>query len=187
MIIGICAVDEGGGIGAKGGLPWGHNKYDMKFFRLLTEGHSVVMGRVTWDSLPVKPLPKRENIILSKSSGIKVINSEDYEGVLYGKEGDLKNLSDKSNMFVIGGASIFSLYEGMYDAFIISNISGVNDCDTFFPYDVIGEMVEVSVDSIRGKDNKLHIDLYVSEDILGTHKEFDLHESVSNIALLATM
>lgn len=187
MIIGICAVDEGGGIGAKGGLPWGHNKYDMKFFRLLTEGHSVVMGRVTWDSLPVKPLPKRDNIILSKSSGIKVINSEDYEEVLYGKEGDLKNLSDKSNMFVIGGASIFKLYEGMYDAFIISNISGVNECDTYFPYDVIGDMVEVSAYGIHGNDNKLHIGLYVSEKILDTHKELELYELVSDTAFKATM
>lgn len=187
MIIGICAVDEGGGIGANGGLPWGHNKYDMRFFRLLTEGHSVVMGRVTWESLPVKPLPKRDNIILSKTLGNRVIDSENYEELLYGKEGDLRSLPDKSNMYVIGGASIFSLYEGMYDAFIISNISGVNECDTYFPYDVIGDMVEVSVHGIRGEDNKLHLDLYVSENILGTHKEYDLYELVANTAFLATL
>lgn len=187
MIIGICAVDEGGGIGAKGGLPWGHNKYDMRFFRLLTEGHSVVMGRVTWDSLPVKPLPKRDNIILSKTLGNRVIDMEHYEEVLYGEGCAVKAPQEDSKMFVIGGASIFSLYEGMYDAFIISNISGVNECDTHFPYDVIGDMVEVSVHGIRGEDNKLHLDLYVSENILGTHKEYDLYELVSNTAFLATI
>ena len=59
------AQDKKGGIGKNGKLPW-HISEDLKNFKKLTTGHTIIMGRKTWDSLPVKPLPNRKNIILSK-------------------------------------------------------------------------------------------------------------------------
>jgi dihydrofolate reductase len=60
----IWAQDLRGGIGYKGELPW-HLKSDLQHFKALTLGKSVIMGRRTWDSLLVKPLPRRHNIILT--------------------------------------------------------------------------------------------------------------------------
>ena len=63
MIKAILACDEDWGIGKDGELPWPHNSADLKWFKENTTGGVVVMGKSTWDSLPFKPLPKRENII----------------------------------------------------------------------------------------------------------------------------
>ena len=66
MIVALC---NHGGIGKNNQLPW-HFKKDMQYFSKLTRGNgnnAIVMGKNTWNSLPINPLPKRENIILSTS------------------------------------------------------------------------------------------------------------------------
>lgn len=63
----IVAVSENGVIGVNGGIPWSTIPEDMLRFRELTTGNAIIMGRRTWESLPVKPLPGRKNIIVSKS------------------------------------------------------------------------------------------------------------------------
>ena len=67
MIKAILACDENWGIGKAGTLPWLHNPADLKWFKQMTTGSTVVMGRKTWDSLPVKPLPNRKNIVVSSN------------------------------------------------------------------------------------------------------------------------
>ena len=62
----IWAQDENGGIGQNGKLPW-HISEDLKNFKSLTLNSTIIMGRKTWDSLPIKPLPNRKNIILSRN------------------------------------------------------------------------------------------------------------------------
>ena len=61
----IWAQDQNGGIGQNGKLPW-HISEDLKNFKSLTINSTIIMGRKTWDSLPIKPLPNRKNIILSR-------------------------------------------------------------------------------------------------------------------------
>ena len=68
----IAAVDDNGGIGKDGKLPWGRLKDDINWFRKVTVGNgnnAVIMGRKTWDSLPkqFRPLPERYNIVLSRN------------------------------------------------------------------------------------------------------------------------
>ena len=64
MIAAIAAVDENFGIGYNGQL-LAHIPEDMARFKALTTNNAVVMGRKTWDSLPIKPLPNRENIVIT--------------------------------------------------------------------------------------------------------------------------
>ena len=66
MISAIVAVDKDWGIGYQGQL-LEYLPPDMKYFKELTMGNIVIMGRKTWDSLPVKPLVNRHNVIISKS------------------------------------------------------------------------------------------------------------------------
>ena len=74
----IWAQDKNGGIGKNGKLPW-HISEDLKNFKKITKNHPIIMGRVTWESLPFKPLPRRRNIILSSQAikGAEVYNSID--------------------------------------------------------------------------------------------------------------
>ena len=62
----IVSTDENGLIGDKGKLPW-HIPEELIFFKQVTMGNPIIMGRKTWESLPKKPLPGRFNIVLSKS------------------------------------------------------------------------------------------------------------------------
>ncbi len=93
-------------IGRDGRLPW-HVHEDMVRFRELTLGHPVIMGRRTWDSLPEKnrPLPERENIVLShdpswRPPGTQVANTVAYALTLAGPQ----------QMWVIGGGKVFEAF-----------------------------------------------------------------------------
>ena len=67
MIKAILACDDEWGIGKDGDLPWPHNPADLKWFKKNTLNCMVIMGKSTWDSLPRKPLPNRENMIVTKA------------------------------------------------------------------------------------------------------------------------
>ena len=70
----LVAYDENRVIGNEGRLPWDLPK-DLKLFKERTLDNIVIMGRKTWESLPVKPLPKRLNIVVSKSWNEKLEKS----------------------------------------------------------------------------------------------------------------
>ena len=124
----IWAQDKNGGIGEQGKLPW-HISEDLKNFKKITSNSNVIMGRKTWDSLPIKPLPNRRNFVLSrqKQSDVETFNS--YQKCLE----ELKKQSiDK--IFIIGGRSLYKLFFKNADYLHITNIhiekSGINE---FFP------------------------------------------------------
>lgn len=125
----IVAVAQDGAIGRKGDLLW-HIHDDMVFFKNTTKGHPVIMGRKTWESLQVKPLPKRENIVITGNKdfsfdGVTVINSVD----------EIKNLPDYDNaVFVIGGGMIYKeLLPVCQKLYITKVFNKYPDADTFFP------------------------------------------------------
>lgn len=103
----IAAVARNGIIGTQQQLPW-HLPEDMRHFRTLTQGHPVVMGRKTWESLPpaFRPLPGRYNLVLTRQiptdptafAGAQTAASLPIA---------LEHLSAESQVFVIGGAEIY--------------------------------------------------------------------------------
>lgn len=112
-------------IGVDNKLPW-HVPEDLKRFREITTGKTVVMGRNTWDSLPDKvlPLPNRKNVILTSSNDIqetdsvKVIRSVD----------EIHELAKTEEVFVIGGHNLFNMMvpyaSRIYLTFIMKKIHG---------------------------------------------------------------
>ena len=70
MISAIVAVDYNWGIGFNGDL-LEHIPEDLKYFKQLTTGNTVIMGRKTWDSLPNKPLPNRTNIVITNNTNME--------------------------------------------------------------------------------------------------------------------
>ena len=141
----IWAQDKNGGIGKNGKLPW-HISEDLKNFKRITLNSTIIMGRKTWESLPVKPLPNRDNIILSKTLVLDILTFKTYEDCI-------ENLSKRniSKVFIIGGRSMYKLFFNKADYLHITNINlleeGINE---FFPIssnDIISKFQKI--DSIK--------------------------------------
>ena len=122
----IAAVSLNGVIGKDGDLPWQLSE-DLKWFKKITTGHAILMGRKTWDSLG-KPLPNRRNITLSRSmkatDGVEVIRSLD----------ELETLDLSGNVFVIGGGELYEqLLPRCDELYLTSVLMEVPAGDAFFP------------------------------------------------------
>lgn len=126
----IAAVAENGVIGKDGGIPW-HIPEDLEHFKEETTGNTVVMGRKTFQSLPdsFKPLPERENIVLTKSNF-----EPDYESVKIANDLDeaWKKAGNK-RIFIIGGAGVYRQTLEEADKMILTEIHEEYDGDTYFP------------------------------------------------------
>ncbi len=123
----IWAQDFEGGIGIDGKLPW-HISEDLKNFKQLTLDTKIVMGRKTWESLPIKPLPQRKNIVLSTQKQDNVQTYHSYNECL-------NSFKSTDKIFIIGGRSIYKLFFDKADYLHITKIEikkeGTNE---FFPF-----------------------------------------------------
>ena len=133
MIKAILACDQEWGIGKNGALPWPHNSADLKWFKQHTNNSTIVMGRKTWESLPVKPLPNRENIVVT--SGL--IKGPDVVVDMRSFYKILPQIKFQKDVWIIGGAQLIEHCLDIIDEFYLSRIEGVYNCDTFLPADLI--------------------------------------------------
>lgn len=129
MINIIVAMDKNGGIGKDNKL-LAHIPEDLKHFKEVTSGHTVVMGYNTWLSLPKKPLPNRRNIVLTTKDieldGAEVVHSID----------ELKDWIDfDDEVFIIGGAKVYEQFLPYTDRMYVTHIMDEFEADTFFPRD----------------------------------------------------
>jgi len=126
-IIIITAVAENNVIGKDGKIPW-HIKEDFQHFKNLTLGYPCIMGDKTYESLPIKPLPGRENIVLTfdKNYNPKGVT------IKYSFEDAFEHCKGKK-IFIIGGASIYKQGLKFADRMEITRIHKAYDGDTYFP------------------------------------------------------
>lgn len=115
QIIAIVATDKNNAIGKDNKLQW-NNPNDMKHFKRTTDGHVVVMGRKTFESIG-KPLPNRINIVLTKNNSFKPP-----EGVLvFNHQSEVFDYITSHNVpktFIIGGEQIYKLFKNHYNKII---------------------------------------------------------------------
>ena len=137
----IAAVSSNDVIGKDGKIPWILSD-DLKRFKSMTEGHIIIMGQKTFESLGSKPLPNRFNIVLSndwnlkepegypdeKGTDIKIVRSVDQaiEAAEYYNDND-------SEIFIIGGSSIYQEFMKYCYRLYITRIFKDFDGDTYFP------------------------------------------------------
>ena len=123
----IAAVGKNLELGKNNNLIW-HFKEDMKFFKNTTMGHTVVMGRKTFESLP-KALPGRKNIVISSNAeyqaqGATVVTSVE----------EALQIADNEEIFVIGGGKIYAEFLPYADKLYLTEINAeCADADTYFP------------------------------------------------------
>jgi len=120
----IAAIARNRVIGSNGKIPW-HISEDLRRFKRLTTGHTVLMGRKTWESLG-KPLSNRRNVVLTLRPipGVECYSSIDAA---------IEALKEESTVFVIGGAQIYSLFLERADELYLTFIDRDTQGDTLFP------------------------------------------------------
>lgn len=125
----ICAVAENGIIGRKGDLPW-RLRDDMRFFVRTTKGHTVIMGRLNYDSMG-RPLPNRTNIVISRDPKLSI---EGCTCVVSVEEAlHLAKEAGENEAFVIGGAQIYALAAPYADRFYRTRVLAKVEGDVALP------------------------------------------------------
>jgi len=128
MISIIVAVSDDWGIGRDNDLLWDLPE-DLKRFRKLTTGNTVVMGKRTWESLPRRPLPGRRNIVITD-------NPEDtFEGAdaACSIEDAIEKCGREGETFIIGGGSIYRQFMPHADRLYITHVHKKAPADVYFP------------------------------------------------------
>lgn len=125
----IAAVADDNSIGKDLDLLW-RLPADMKHFKNITTGHTIIMGRKTFDSLPKGALPNRKNIIISSSAENKFKDCEHFRSI---KEA-LGACKDEEEVFIIGGATIYNQTISMADKLYITHVHETfPDANVHFP------------------------------------------------------
>lgn len=126
----IACIDENLGIGLRGNLLY-NIPHDMEYFKTKTYGKTIIMGSKTYQSLKVKPLPNRRNIVLSKS-----LDAPNVE-VCTSKIEVLELIKDtpKSDIYVIGGSKIYQTFLDVTSMAYVTKVYSSSFADAFFPID----------------------------------------------------
>jgi len=140
----IVAVAENGVIGSDNQLIW-HLSDDLKNFKRTTNGHFIIMGRNTFESIG-KPLPGRTNIILSRNNAFKaegcvVLNSLE-KALIYSRK------ADQNEVFVIGGEQVYREAIKQADKLYLTRVHASPDGDAYFPAIDLSEWSEIAHTSV---------------------------------------
>jgi len=125
----IAAVDESGGIGFQGRIPW-RLSTDLRRFKSLTMGHTLVMGRKTCESIG-RALPGRTSIVISRDSDFTREGYQSAVSLLVALE--IAQQAGESEVFVIGGGEIFNQALPLADMFYLTKVHTRQEADTYFP------------------------------------------------------
>ena len=125
----IVAIADDRAIGKDNDLLW-HLSADMKHFKAITTGHTIIMGRRTFESLPKGGLPNRRNLVLTSATGKEFLNASACKSI----EEALTLCHDEEEVFIIGGASIYNQSLDIADKMYITRVHAeFPDADTHFP------------------------------------------------------
>lgn len=128
----IAAAADNMAIGRKGGIPW-HISEDFRYFKSVTLGHPVIMGRATWQSIGGKCLPGRRNLVISRSAGAPedlAAGAEFFTSL----EEALASAGADGEVFIIGGGSVYRQAMPLADKIYLTTVhTTIDQADTFFP------------------------------------------------------
>ena len=123
-MIAIAAMSRNRAIGLEGRIPW-HLSEDLKFFKRTTLGHVVLMGRKTYESIG-KPLPGRENWVLSRTAeipGVRILRSPE----------EIPTPPEGKNLYLIGGAELYAALLPRCTEIFLTRVNIDTPGDAFFP------------------------------------------------------
>ena len=153
----VVARARNGVIGRDGGLPW-RQRSDLQRFKAVTMGKPCIMGRRTWESLPLKPLPGRLNLVLSKdesftAKGALVCTTLD-EAVEIAREQAMDDGVDE--VCVIGGTALFAMALPRAKRLYLTEVEAEPEGDALFPGFDEGAWTEVSSEAVPAGEKDDH-------------------------------
>ncbi len=128
MISMIAAMAHSRVIGMDGDMPW-HMPEDLKHFRRMTQGKTVIMGRKTFDSIGKKPLPNRRNIVITRQADLVCDGCDVFNDL----QQALDSCGAEEEIMVVGGSSLYEQAMPIADRMYLTFIDAVFDGDTVFP------------------------------------------------------
>jgi dihydrofolate reductase len=139
-----------------------HLPADLKRFKAITSGYPVIMGDRTWESLPIKPLPNRRNIVITLDRNYDAENrnqkAESPCEIVHTIEDAVELVKNEEKAFVIGGATIYKLFINKIDTLYLTRIDANFEADVFFPNVNFDEWNLVEEEVYR-KDDKNAFDM----------------------------
>ncbi|MFN0291750.1 dihydrofolate reductase [Pedobacter helvus] len=123
----VVAISSNNAIGKDNQLLW-HLPADLKHFKNITSGHTIIMGRKTYDSIG-KPLPNRRNIVITRQNGLQLTGVE----VVNSLEDALSLCKAEEQVFIIGGAEIYRQALPLAHKIELTRVHQEFDADAFFP------------------------------------------------------
>lgn len=161
MISMICAMDRNGLVGANNRMPW-HLPADLQYFKRITMGKPMIMGRNTWESLG-RVLPGRRHIVVSRQAdygapGIEVVSSVAAAVGL---------IEDSDEVMVIGGAQIYEQLLPAAQRLYLTRIDAEFDGDTWFP----------EIDPVQWR--QLHSEVYLADEKNPYDYRFEVYERLA--------
>jgi len=143
-------------IGRDNQMPWKISA-DLQFFKRVTMGYPVIMGRKTWESIG-RPLPGRRNIVVSRNANYEATGGE----LASSLDAALNQLNEAPRVFVIGGEQLFTQAFDKADRLYITEIEmDVQGGDTFF--EIPNESVWKEVERTPGSENNIHFNFVTLE------------------------
>ena len=138
----IAAMSENRVIGAQNRIPWSIPS-DLKRFSEITMGHPVIFGRKTFESIG-RPLPGRQNIILTEQRGYRVEGAS----VVHSVEAALALCNSEDEVFICGGGPLYQEMISRADRIYLTVVHRTYEGDTFFP-EIPAEFAEISREEVR--------------------------------------
>ncbi len=159
----IVAISQNGCIGINNKLPW-YLPEDLKYFRRLTTGNIVIMGRKTFESIG-KPLPNRQNIVISRNTNfaaesIKTVSS--IEQALH-VANSMADISGIEEAFIMGGAQIYEQSLPLAQRLYITEVKKTVTGDAFFPSIDLAQWQEIGREAHYYEPQDTHYDFVVYE------------------------
>lgn len=159
----VVAIARNGVIGREGDLPW-RQSTDLKRFKAITLGKPIVMGRKTWESFPKRPLPGRENIVISRdisydAPGASVVTS--LGAALTLARTRARCLATGDEICVVGGGQVYAEALPLADRLHVTHVEAEIDGDTRFPAIDAAQWIPVSENIVPAGEKDDHATRYV--------------------------
>jgi len=159
----IVARSRNGVIGKDGDLPWRLSD-DLKHFKTTTRGCPVIMGRKTWESLPKRPLPGRDNLVLSRDGQYSAPGGRVFTSIQPAIETAkaLASAAGKSEIFAVGGSAIYAAALPFADRLYITEVDTVVEGDATFPdFDMNAFQETARQDFAANSENEFRFSIHI--------------------------
>lgn len=151
----IVAAATNNAIGKDNNLLW-YLPEDLKRFKQITSGNTVIMGKNTFNSLPIRPLPNRQNIVITDNLNEYISGCD----MAYSIDDSIKLMDDKSENFIIGGGSIYKQFLPLAQKLYITRVHKDFDADVFFPEINFSEWILITSEDNQSIDFNYTYEIY---------------------------